>query len=232
MKLEDTQTDMYKQAKTELLPGEDLLWVGRPKPRHMVMGRTTAGNKGVMLSILLGLQLLGMMAFIFTSRAGGATATSSSTPIILPILIFLMILGIAVALPLWKMNQGKNTVYAITDRRILMISGNSVQSFGGQDIQFVRRKMHRDGTGNITFRTDTSSSMGYYGGGLFASRNQNKDVGFLGISDPHEVEALMLDTFRPETHTGKRKHDDELWYDEDQHFEEETGKSAANNSRT
>jgi hypothetical protein len=229
MKLEDTQTDMYKQAKTELLPGEDLLWVGRPKPRHMVMGRSTAGNKSAIMAVLVGLQVLGMGAFMFMSRAETSTSGSSSTSMILPILIFTFILGIAMALPLWRMNQGKNTVYAITDRRVLLISSNSVQSFGEQDIQFVRRKMHRDGTGNITFRTDAAS--GIYGGGISA-RTRNIDVGFFGISDPHEVEALMLDTFRPETHTGKRKHDDELWDDEDQYFEEETGKSAANNPRT
>ena len=45
MKLEDTQTEMYQRAKAELLPGEDILWVGRANPRGLFLGGLAGGNK-------------------------------------------------------------------------------------------------------------------------------------------------------------------------------------------
>ena len=81
MKLEDTQTEMYQRAKTELLPGEDLLWVSKPNPRHLRFGRTTAGHKtaliGGIVALLVGLQVFGVL-FFFVAKSYGVTKTITS----------------------------------------------------------------------------------------------------------------------------------------------------------
>jgi hypothetical protein len=234
MKLEDTQTETYKRVKAELLPGEDLLWVAPANPRRMSSG---SSNPAIIFTIvgLLIMFVVGIAVFFIAAADTGNVSVTTITPagvnevsseaigIVIPIVVLTLILvfGVIAAIPVLKMRQAKNAVYAITDRRILMISGNSVQSYGEQDIQFVRRKMHRDGTGNILFRTDLHSGLNNQGMGVYTMGPGMRDVGFFGISNPREIEQLLLDTFRPENHTGKRKHDDELWQDEDQYFEDE-----------
>ena len=235
MKLEDTQTEMYQRAKAELLPGEDILWVGRANPRGMLFGGSAGGNKANIIGIVVGLQVLLVLGGVFFafgfSRSSESSAvigvesiptTSSSGPpiIFMATIAILILVGLfaAMGIPLAKALKGRSMVYAITDRRVLMIDKNSVQSYGEQDIQFIKRKMNRDGTGDIIFREESQSSTGYYGATVFANRTHVAPVGFYGVPDPHDVEALMLETFRPETYARKQKNDD-LW-DEDEYFDD------------
>ena len=146
------------------------------------------------------------------------TETSTAFPWIAVMIATLIVLGLLVAImpAITRMKNAKNAIYAITDRRLLMISGNSVQSYGERDIQFIERKMHKDGTGDITFRRETQTRTGYYGGSVFAPQSHTTSVGFFGVEDPQEVEALMLETFRPDG-AQKRKHD-ENWDEDDEYF--------------
>lgn len=235
MKLEDTQTEIYRRAKGELLPGEDILWVGRSNPRGMFFGGG-GNNKANMIAIMVGLQILLVLGGVFFAVASSGSSESSAfmgaapDPIVTsssgpPMVVFLVIaiavftaLFAAVGIPLMQARAGRNLIYAITDRRILMIGKNSVQSYGEQDIQFIKRKMNRDGTGDITFREESQTSTGYYGATVFANRTVAAPVGFYGVPDPHDVEALMLETFRPETYARKQKNDD-LW-EEEEYFED------------
>jgi len=238
MKLEDTQTEMYRRAKEELLPGEDILWVGRGNPRGMLLGGGGGNNKATIISVIVGLQVLLVLGGVFFAVASRSTTTATVTTTSssgAPMVIFLVIaiavmtaLIAGVAIPLAQSRKGRGLVYAITDRRVLMIGKNSVQSYGEQDIQFIRRKMNKDGTGDITFREETRAGTAYYGGTVYANRAYSAPVGFFGISDPHEVEELMLETFRPEAYARKRKNDDELW-DEEEYFED-PDRSATSNS--
>ena len=144
--------------------------------------------------------------------------------------LVLVLTLVAVLIPaIMRMRNAKNVVYAITDRRLLMISGNSVQSYGERDIQFIERKMHKDGIGDITFRRETQT-WGWgrgYGGSMFAPQSRLTAVGFFGIENPREVEALMLETFRPDG-AAKHKHDDN-WDENDEYFydDEEDRRSAS-----
>ena len=244
MKLEDTQTEMYQRAKAELLPGEDILWVGRANPRGLFLGGLAGGNKANIIGIIVGLQVLLVLGGVFfafgfsrsseSSAVIGAepiTTTSSGPPTIIMLVIAIAImtaLFAAVGIPLAQARKGRNMIYAITDRRVLMIGKNSVQSYGEQDIQFIKRKMNRDGTGDIIFREEAYSNAAFSSGSIYANRVNPRQIGFFGVPDPHEVEELMLETFRPETYARKRKHDD-LW-DEGEYFEDPDG-SVTNNSR-
>lgn len=232
MKLEDTQTEMYQRAREELLPGEDILWVGRSNPRGIFSGGS-GGNKASLIGVIVGLQVLLVLGGVFfavassssTSDTGSISVPASSSsgpPMVVMMVIAVAILTVliaAVGIPLAQARKGRNLIYAITDRRVLMIGRDSVQSYGEQDIQFIKRKMNKDGTGDIIFREETRAGTAYHGSNVYASRAYAAPVGFFGVSDPHAVEELMLETFRPEVYARKRKNDDDLW-DEEEYFED------------
>jgi hypothetical protein len=156
---------------------------------------------------------------------GSATVTTTSSsgpPMVVMMVIAVAVLTAliaAVGIPLAQARKGRDFIYAITDRRVLMIGKDSVQSYGEQDIQFIKRKMNKDGTGDIIFREEARAGTAFYGSNVYGSRTYTTPIGFFGISDPHEVEELMLETFRPEAYARKRKNDDDLW-DEEEYFED------------
>jgi hypothetical protein len=237
MKLEDTQTEMYQRAREELLPGEDILWVGRSNPRGIFSGGS-GGNKANLIGVIVGLQVLLVLGGVFFavassgSTSDGAmmgpgsttvtTTSSSGPPLVVMMVIAVAILTAliaAVGVPLAQARKGRNMIYAITDRRVLMIGKDSVQSYGEQDIQFIKRKMNKDGTGDIIFREEARAGTAFSGSNVYGSRAYTTLVGFFGVSDPHAVEELMLETFRPEAYARKRKNDEDLW-DEEEYFED------------
>jgi len=233
----DYDPPIYKRAEAELLPGERLLWVGQPvKTRRAMFGGGKAGNKAAVLAVVLGLQImliLGGGVFMMTSSGDTAAGTTTTTPagtpwIAITIAGFMVLVAVMLAvLSFWRVAaRAKNTLYAITDRRALLISGSSVQSYGERDIQFVERKMHRDGTGDVLFRREARSGMTYYGGSIFGSRLYPTEIGFLGIENPQAVETLMLETFRPETGAYLEKPKREETEEEDYFYDEDEEKRA------
>ena len=232
MTLDNVQTELVKRAKSELLPDEALLWVGRPKKAQ----RTAFGgkNKVMMLSIVVGLQiflvLLGGVFFAVSNQTEPDAVTETSPVFLVSIvsitILILVLVSAILALFLW-MRNAKNAVYAITDRRALVIFGESVQSYGERDIQFIERKMHKDDTGDVIFQRKIQTQMGYYGGGVVTPRSHEMSIGFFGIEDPHEVEELMLQTFRPDSSSQKRKHDENR-DENDPYFDHEEDRFAAN----
>ena len=228
------QTDAYWRAKTELLPDEELLWVEQPQSRRLLSGRIPASsksNKAALLGVIVGLQVLLVLGGAFfmvsssstTSTPSGTVTTSQGTPwIMIMVIVMGLLVGIlGIAFMLFRVWRGKQTIYAITDRRVLTIHGDAVRSDGEQDIDFIERKMHRDGTGDIIFRREAQTGTAYYGGSVFAPQTNMVDVGLFGISDPHEVEELMLEVFRSGLYPRKRKHDEMNWEDTDGPLEEE-----------
>jgi hypothetical protein len=224
------RSEAYQRVEAELLPGEELLWVGQPNPKHMRLGRSAIGSKAVLLSTIVGLQVLLVLGGVFFtisssrgSTASGTVTTTQETPwLMIAVVVVGLLVGMAaVGVALFRQRLRKHSIYAITDRRVLTISGDAVRSDGEQDIEFIERKMHRDGTGDIIYRRELQTSTGYYGGSVFAPQTHTTNVGFFGISDPHYVEELMLDIFRPDAYPGKRKHDEESWDDVDDTLVEE-----------
>jgi hypothetical protein len=167
----------------------------------------------------------GAMAFFVTPArvtvSSGVETTTWMTPI--PMIIFplaiIILLAVGFALtPLIRNTLKMGSIYAVTDRRALIIAGKSVQSYGEKDIQFIERRMRGENTGDIIFKREPHSHMGYYGGSVLASRAGTNDIGFFGIRNVREVEALMLETFRPDQVYAKRKHsemDEDFFEDDD-----------------
>jgi hypothetical protein len=136
----------------------------------------------------------------------------STIMMLIPLLLILLLVA-AIAIPLIRRSQ---SLYAVTDRRALIMQGRRTRSFGANDIQFIERRMTRGGTGDVIFASQIKDR---YAGNT-GRRITTEPVGFLGIEHPQEVEALMLDVFRGmgskvknDALYGKPKNDDLDLYD-------------------
>jgi len=112
---------------------------------------------------------------------------------ILPLIfigVFLLV-GLFVMLsPYWAVKKAKNTVYAITDKRAVMITKKrmiDVRSFGPDKLQGIIKRIRGDGSGDLIFERNVSYHRGSKGG----TRRKVTEIGFFGIPQVNEVEDLL-----------------------------------------
>ncbi len=189
--------DYHLQMKTqdELEAGEKMLWTGQPDPKRL-------SKKAILIS-LFGIPWTAFALFWVVAAAGfklpDFSSLSDGFHAVFPLfgIPFVLVgLGMFTA-PYWAYRSAKRTVYAITNRRALVISfGRSkrVQSYFEQDITDISRVERADGSGNLIFRTEeTTDNKGN------ARLNQ---IGFFGISEVRQVEKILLDVFKNEDRHG------------------------------
>jgi hypothetical protein len=171
-------------ANGQLDSGERLLWAGKPAPSGAAVGSLPM--------TVFGLLFAGFAAFWIWAAAGGMSRSSgedfSGPGAFFPLfgIPFLLVgLGMVFA-PLWAYLGAKHTVYAVTDRRAMIIAGSgtkNVRSFTQDEIGEITRVERPDGTGSLMFASvSRTSSKGH----TSISR-----VGFVGISDVRRVEQLI-----------------------------------------
>lgn len=172
MKKRDIPKEILERAESELLADEHLLWVGLP-------GGKSSNVTSFLVPIIFGLAsflVLAAFTFVLIARnSGSAGNIMAIIPAILMATLFSIVAAIA------QKTQQRANLYLVTNRRAMILRRNSVQSFGPEDLQFIERKMHRNGRGDIIFKHD------FY---------ETQALGFWDVENPLEVEALMLETFR------------------------------------
>ncbi len=203
----DSLSDAYNRVQGELMAGEELRWVGKPNPLRAAMATVPLGSiAAVVISIGIGL-----LAFIMLIpvRSGSSFNVISFTGIMALIIIIAVLASLLN--PLLTLLNARNTVYAITSRRIIMLEGrrSSVTSYGQDDIQRIERRLHGDGsTGDIIFRYEPRArSAGSFNSRW--SRTFDMPIGFFGIPDVRQVERILLDTFVVEGNAAKTKRKNE-----------------------
>ena len=138
---------------------------------------------------------------------------------LVPIVIGLVVLGIVMSLilrPLTRFLEAQRTRYAITNRRVLIVNGlfsRRVQSIGGEDIERIERRGRGDGYGDLILGYETRTRYIHSNvSNMHHRRDYREPYGLLAVPDVRQVEAVLLDTFRPdhdaELYDDKPKHDD------------------------
>src|SRR5262249_45320795 len=97
--------------------------------------------------------------------------------------------------PIWAYQKALRTVYAITDKRLLIIiNGRSqtVQSYDEHNIRDIQRREFADGSGDVVFARQTRNSTNNNGSTTYSVTN----VGFFGVRDVRAVEKLIRDIAR------------------------------------
>jgi hypothetical protein len=111
-------------------------------------------------------------------------------------LLPVLIVGVAaLAIPFLQYRGDLNTVYVVTDRRVITIEGKgssfTIRSFLPKDFTDIIRQEHQDGTGDVIFFQE-----------VLRDSNRQKILlqGFLGVQNAREIEA-MLRTLKQEVST-------------------------------
>ena len=172
--------DAQRTAQSELKAGENLLWVGQPDPLRYAL-------QGTLPTTLFGL--------VFTAGPLFLAFINGSFPV--GLMIFLLIGLVIMSVPLWAYRDAKQTVYAVTDKRLLIITGGgsrSVQSFVDSRIVKVDSRIGKiesversNGSGDIVFAEKVSRYRNSDG----HSCTSIEPIGFFGIPDVRSVEKLV-----------------------------------------
>ena len=183
---------LARTIERELRPGEILIWIGQPDPKRF--------SREIVRACLFQLALMAIfipVSLFVISRISQAEKT------VVPMLLLVggVIGYFAIAAP-WRYPQRiLQTIYAITDKRALVYQGfgwsllwlqalpdlyNTLCSFDARKIRGRRRIQRYEGRTDLIF--------GGEGHNYFTGKGQIRDwvqVGFLGLTDVDEVDALL-----------------------------------------
>src|SRR2546426_4277893 len=169
-------------ANGQLDPGEGVLWCGMPSPSRLALSAIPAMILGIPFT---GFAVFWMyMVFSMMSRSHPPGGAWSLFPLFgLPFLL----IGIGMlTTPLWAFLAAGRTVYAVTNRRALILSrigATRVKSYTHEDIHELQHVEREDGSGDL-----------YFASRLLQSQNgvtRRERIGFLGIPDVRSVEQLI-----------------------------------------
>ncbi len=223
----------------ELLAGETVKWAGKPDPMRLAAKDLWRSVIGFAILLFLLIFMAGPIAFtsgstsavmvreaVTTGPTGPAMEVIQHGPTgggfgmfsIVPLLIGLVFLGITLSFilrPLARFLEAQQMRYAITNRRVLIVDGlfsRRVHSFGANDIERIERRGRGDGYGDLILGYETRTR--YTRSNVTNMRHRRdyrEPYGLLAVPDVRQVEAILLDTFRPELddlYDEKPKHDD------------------------
>jgi len=152
-----TAAEAQIRVQSELHVGENLVWSGVPDARRAAVA---AIPETLLPGIVFG--GAGLFAMIYIYGAGSTmpkTSSRSLSPMLAALVMGLpfVIAGLINLLrPLWIYWKRLNTSYAVTNQRVMIVSGGSVRSIKPGDIFDVKYRERRNGSGEVMIRTDFS----------------------------------------------------------------------------
>jgi len=186
-------------AQSELMSGEQLLWAGKPSPWRHARLNISMPIFGVALTafgIFIYLQFTAQMlrsATLFRSSSSGFST-------IFQFILFLFIgTGFGMMLsPIWRFIKATTIVYAITDRRALIIEKfptSVVRAYTATDMSGLKRQGNEN-QGDVIFAREVSvrrqrNEMTH----MTESHQVIIPIGFFGIANPRNVSEIMSRTF-------------------------------------
>ena len=104
--------------------------------------------------------------------------------------LFILIGLLILSTPYWAAKKARNTVYAITNNRAIIIekkgSSINIQSFGPDKLNDINKKIYTDGSGDLIFERQIS---------IHTHKGKSKEhiheLGFMGIPRVNEVEDML-----------------------------------------
>jgi hypothetical protein len=150
--------DAQQRAQSELQSGESLYWTGTADPARAALSALPAA--------IFGIPFAGFALFWITQayHASSAMSKSSHNAFTSGFQVFplfgvpFLLVGVGIVLaPLWAFLKGGSTVYAVTNQRVMVITGTStrsVKSFTPADILSVEHRERPDGSGDIVLVTN------------------------------------------------------------------------------
>jgi hypothetical protein len=175
----DMPFDLIQRVQPQLQGGEGIRWMSSANPRLAMMG-------GFALW-LFAIPWTAFALFWMAGAAGFKIPNFKSPSALFPLFgLPFVLIGLAMlASPLFLYRKAKRTYYIITDRRALIFEDGAtvkIQSFGPQQLQNIERVQSPDGSGSLIFTEQVARRNG-----------RGLKIGFLGIKDVQQAEALLMD---------------------------------------
>lgn len=175
--------EMQTIVNGELLHGEHAVWYGQPAPQEF--------SKEALPLFLFGIPWT-LFSVGWTALSFWITSdTEGLFRFVFPLfgLPFVAIGIYLLASPILKARKAGMTLYAVTDRRALIIdlsgSTKKVTAYGPAEIKNIERVEKADGSGHLYFRTEFTTD---------SDKNTiSRKVGFLGIPEVRTVEMYIRD---------------------------------------
>lgn len=172
---------MQARLESEMAGGERIEWQAMPIPRWI--------EPATIAMVLFGIPWTAFAVFWTFGAAYGVSHSPGPWFLSFFPLFGLPFILVGIGLlssPFWSRRRARNTIYAITDRRALIIQGaRSVEtkSFGPDALAEITRRERRNGTGDVLFsRKEWRDSDG---------DRQTREIGFFSIPEPRRVETLL-----------------------------------------
>jgi len=172
--------DLRTRIERELEPGEKIVWTDMPAPKFFTPASTSLFVFGVFVT--------GFAVYWICSAAGFKIPDFKKGSDFFPLFGLPMIfIGLGMlSTPVWAYRKALRTVYAVTDKRAIIIEGGwvtTIRSFPPDKLHDVYRKERRDGSGDVILeRREWAHSGG---------TPQMQETGFLRIKNPREVERML-----------------------------------------
>lgn len=147
----------------ELLKGEELIWSGRPLERRKGIVSSTHGLRIATL-IFTGLGLILIVAGLIIEILAGDLQAGKESFVYIPGFLYILIGLLFFILERVGSFTLKTTLYAITNRRIIILrNGRSLHaiSLDRRAIKQVQRFEYADGSGNLLFSDMCNPKAGY-----------------------------------------------------------------------
>ena len=189
--------ELEARVRSELGRGEQLLWVGQPRPGRFMRSAIPIVLFGIPWTAFAVFWMAAASGMLFGGFGGGG---AKGPPGIGAVFACFPLFGLPFVLigfgmlssPYWMRRKAKRTCYALTDSRAILwepgwFGGVEVRSYGPAELTKIRRKEYSDGSGDLVF--EESVSIGRDSDGD-TTRSITRH-GFMGIDDVRAVEQLL-----------------------------------------
>jgi hypothetical protein len=185
-------TEPASLVDAELAKGERIAWIGQPIPSRFA--------RSIIPIALFGIPFTAFAFFWIAGASGSRFPGVPSAFGFFPLFgIPFVLVGLGMLLsPLWMFYRAGRTVYAVTDRRALLIERGllgqvTVRSFEPASLNDVTRTQYVDGSGNLIFLREYRPGPRYSTNGR---RGRFFQVGFLAVPDVREAEERLRELAR------------------------------------
>lgn len=174
---------MQNVLDTEVRNDEQLLWAAQP-------------GTGRAFKRALPILLFALAWLVFSSFVAYMVFTDTDVPFFPKAFIsfFLLIGVLLLSAPYWMMRAAKNTIYAVTSKRAMIIKKGraiTVDNYGPEKLGDIDKRIFADGSGDLIFEKRISHHS-HRSRGRSRSSQQVKEIGFFGIPKVNDVYDMIL----------------------------------------
>lgn len=183
----DLPMDLQQKLRDELKANEKTIWAGQPDPNEMMKQAFKSYFIFIPMTLFVLFWMYGASGFKMPTFnfENGFDLLSIVFPLFgLP---FLMVAVWGLTSPVWAKRKAANTVYAITNQRLLSLNfdkATKVESYYPKDVKQLERTEKADGSGDLLLaKNEYRDSEG--------DLHRETQIGFYAVKDVKNVERIV-----------------------------------------